>query len=935
LAELWLTGPYRDISMLQTMPFKTDLIDQNFDSWFRRWGILLVLLLTFSFTNTAQANLQAERIANANAVNLIMKGPDAIGGIGDWFISNGVLCAVFSDVSHEGEFSSRGGILVDLGFCGQSDDHYTYAQDLLDGDRYKPLDVQTIQAELIDGEAVVTTVAENEGVIVTTRYSLSEAKPTQIAIKKSIALAEKDSTSFNFYSPFWFNYHSLETYIYSSKDPEQSRGFSNIEFVSRGTSAITQATHNADTIILPSPPDAETPISYGWQLRSARRLDGGDVTELPVFALADKVSTTFLVLADSFYIGDGSNVGWFQLPQIPLLSLDFGDTIELEEIIYVGASADVASITDQILADTRSSGVVQILGKVNAPNSALHIETNSGSPITFVRPDATGSFSFMAEAGEYQIRHVDGSGQSQLHDLVIRGENIDLGELDLAKPAQIALPRGKAMRLVFEGLGASANPDFDSRLTEYSVADAEGVHYRDKVTQIFLAGVDSDPATVEIATGSYRVYATRGPEYSLSTVELSVAAGKTAPLIIDVPQQVVKTPGFIASDLHVHSGLSFDNTFSTSQRVRTFVAEHGEIMVSSEHDVPVDFTPFIKMLGVQEKISSIAAIEATSILPSDTNPYTGGHVNFFPTMPKPLAYRRGGVRNEDRRLRDVLHEMSTNHPEVISQLNHARQNLSLSGDENGEMPDNYRELIDNGGFLDHMGVAGYPYNPNKSLDTFPNNTLTEMDPITGWRDIDMDAMEIINPGGIYHDERIMALRKDWMSFLKQGLTITGTANSDSHHANQQVAVPRTMVAVVGDSIKTFNQSEFLTALREGNAYGTTGPMLQLDLSGARMGETYLSNSGVLSITVSSADWIPLTSVRVQLNGETIAELDASQKREFEVLINAQKDSFLTVEAFGRVSAGYAAVYPGLSPYAFSNPIYIDADGDGVWTAPGL
>lgn len=921
--------------MLETITSKMTMNKESSEFFYRAWQMRLVLILTFLFSQTADANLSVEQITQNNATELIMKGPDAIGGIGDWFISNGILCAVFSDVSHEGEFSSRGGILVDLGYCGKSDDHYTSAQDLLDGDRNKPLDVQTIKAELIDGEAVVTTIAENEGVTVTTRYSLSEAKPTQLAINKVVALTNEDSASFNFYSPFWFNYHSLETYIYSSKDPEGSLGFSNVDFVSRGTSAIRQATHNADTIILPSPPDAEIPVSYGWHMRSARRIDGDDVTELPVFALADKVSTVFLVLADSFYIGDGSDIGWMQLPQIPLLSLDYGETIELEEVMYVGASADVASITDQIILDTKSSAVVRISGKVNAPDSALHIETNSGTPITFVRPDGAGNFNFIAESGEYQIRHIDGTGQSQLHNLVVNSQNIDLGALDLPKPAQITLPRGQAMRLVFEGLGASASPDFDNRLTEYSVADDEGPHYRDKLTQVFLAGVDSDPKTLKIAPGNYRVYATRGPEYSLSTVELSVAAGKTVPLSIDVPQQVVATPGFIASDLHVHTGLSFDNTFSTSERVRTFVAEHGEIMVSSEHDVPVDFSPFINMLGVQEKITSIAAIEATSILPSDTNPYTSGHVNFFPTVPKPLEYRRGGVRNEDRRLREVLHEMSETHPEVIAQLNHARHNLSLSGDENGEMPDNYEELIDNGGFLDHMGVAGYPYNPNKSLDSFPNSILIEKDPATGWADIDMDAMEIINPGGVYHDERILALRKDWMSFLKQGVTITGTANSDSHHANQQVAVPRTMVAVVGDSIETFNQSEFLAALREGNAYGTTGPMLQLNLSGARMGETYLSNSGLLNITVSSADWIPIDNVRVQLNGETIAELDATQQREFELAIDAQKDSFLTVEVFGTSSVGYAAVYPKLSPYAFSNPIYIDADGDGVWTAPGL
>ena len=351
-------------------------------------SLLLFLMLPLGLSQVAQANVSVERITEDNASQLIMTGPDAIGGIGDWFISNGVLCAVFSDINHEGDFSSNGGILIDLGYCGQADDHYTSAQDLLDGDRNKPLDVQTIQAELVDDQAVVTTFAKNGGVNVTTRYSLSAAKPTQLAIKKSITLADKDSATFNFYSPFWFNYHSLETYIYSSKDPAASLGFSNVDFVSRGTSAITESTHNADTIILPSPPEAETPISYGWHIQSARRINGDDITELPVFALADKVSTVFLVLSDSFYIGDGSNLGLLQLPQIPLLSMGYGETIELEEIMYVGGSADVASITDQIMADTRSSGVMQVTGGVNAVASALHIESKSGVPITFVRPDA-------------------------------------------------------------------------------------------------------------------------------------------------------------------------------------------------------------------------------------------------------------------------------------------------------------------------------------------------------------------------------------------------------------------------------------------------------------------------------------------------------------------------------------------------------------------
>ena len=27
--------------------------------------------------------------------------------------------------------------------------------------------------------------------------------------------------------------------------------------------------------------------------------------------------------------------------------------------------------------------------------------------------------------------------------------------------------------------------------------------------------------------------------------------------------------------------------------------------------------------------------------------------------------------------------------------------------------------------------------------------------------------------------------------------------------------------------------------------------------------------------------------------------------------------------------------PGFSPFAFTNPIFVDADEDGQWTAPGL
>jgi hypothetical protein len=44
---------------------------------------------------------------------------------------------------------------------------------------------------------------------------------------------------------------------------------------------------------------------------------------------------------------------------------------------------------------------------------------------------------------------------------------------------------------------------------------------------------------------------------------------------------------------------------------------------------------------------------------------------------------------------------------------------------------------------------------------------------------------------------------------------------------------------------------------------------------------------------------------------------------------------VTVEVEGSAGADFAAVYTGFTPMAFSNPIWVDADGNGEWTAPGL
>ena len=875
------------------------------------------------------AQVNVERITNENAHSLIKKGPDAIGGIGDVFLSNGVLCAVFSDIEHEGEFSANGGILIDLGFCDRADDHLTSIQDLLDGGRNSPMDVYRLELDQTDKSASVITYAQRLGVELITRYTLDEEKPTELAITKRVKVTDKELADFSLYSSVWFNYHSLETYVHSTRDASSSRGFNNIDFVTRGVSAIREAASDADVIVFIAPTGAEQDISYGWQLKSAQRIDGEDVYSLPAFVLSDEESSVFLILVDDFYIGDGSNIGLLQLPQIPLLSLADDEYIQIEEVIYVGDNADVASITDQLLNNA------QMITAVIDVNSALHLFDENDNPVTFVRPDRRGYISFELTAGQYRLEHHGKAGSRVNHDLVVKNTAVNLGELKLPEVGRLNLPKGHAMRLVFKGLDKTEDPNFDDRLSGYTVSGDDDIFETPVVNQIFLAGVDSDIDYVELAAGRYRVYATRGPEHGLSQSDILIANGKVSTLEVSIPQHTVNTPGYIASDLHVHAEIGFDNTFSSRERIRSFVAEQGEVMVSSEHDVPVDYSPMIKEMGLSDQITSIAAVEMTSTLPSRNNKYTGGHINFFPVHPKPLEYRKGMLNHEDKRLREILHDFEHHHPGSMSQLNHARQRLALSDED---LPRDYEEMIDNGAYLEHLGEAGKPYNPHQDFTTHPNSKLLEPDPKTGKRDIDFDAMEIINPGGEFHDERIVALRRDWLSFLQQGHRITGTANSDSHHANQQVSIPRTMVGVKGDNVVNFNQTEFINALKHGNAYGTTGPMVDIllsdDINSANMGQTFQGSQARLSVIARSVDWIPIDTIRVQINGQTIIDMPIEKNKPMIFDLEFTKDSFVTIEIAGEPSAEYEIIYPEIKPYAFTNPIYVDFDSNGDWQAPG-
>jgi hypothetical protein len=885
-----------------------------------------IALLALLCVAVVEAEVRVARITDANVVELRREGPDAIGGVGDYFLGNGTLCAIISAVDHETDLSASGGTLVDVGFCDRADDHYVSKQDLLDASRSAPVNIHRVEIAQGQDTASILTIGGSNGMLVETRYTVSIKAPTELAITRTILRRNDDAPNPGLYAPITFNYASLLPFVFSSADLSRSSGFEHTLFSTLSVSAIPAAAQAADTIILITPPHTEVPISYGWQLTGARRLEGTDTQALPYFALADTGALAFVVPTDAFWIGDGSGITMLQLLQVPLLGLDVGDVLEIDERILIGRNGTVAAITDQFFSAAPTL-VGEIVGAHGQARAGVHVDLPDGTPVTSTTLDAEGRFAVHVPVGDYRLR-VLGPAQTRLEQAVsVTAAGGDAGRMMLPDVATIRLPRGEAVRLVFRGQGATQDPNFEDSLTGFIEHGGRGIA---PVSNVFLAGIASDPEFVAVPPGHYRVYATRGIEYTVTQVDINVAAGDVMDLTLALPTRAVSSPHYIAADLHVHASPSMDNAFPVAERVRTFVAEHAEVMVAAEHETIFDFAPVVAAMGLERRLVVVTGTEMTSEVRTARMPWTAGHANFFPMRYEPNAFRRGAPLNEDRRLRDVLADVRATNPGVVTQLNHARETDGLSA----ELSDDHHEQMDAGAYLTHLGI-GTPYRPDQPLDISPNNRLIERDPSTGVRDIDFDAMELVNGSFDYSPTRTRALRRDWFSLMRQGVVMTGTANSDSHGKSQQVGLPRNMVRVRDDALGAFDVAEFSDALRRGASYGTTGPLLDVKLGDAELGGLHTGMEGALIGRVFSPAWINAFELRVQIDGRTVHTEAIAEDGYFNVPLHFERDAFVTLEVFGDPSEIYAAVYPGHRPYAFTNPVFVDADGDGQWTAPGF
>jgi len=233
-----------------------------------------------------------------------------------------------------------------------------------------------------------------------------------------------------------------------------------------------------------------------------------------------------------------------------------------------------------------------------------------------------------------------------------------------------------------------------------------------------------------------------------------------------------------------------------------------------------------------------------------------------------------------------------------------------------------------------------------------NNFLLDLDSaataLTGL-DLTFDVMEIMN--GAYPYSSNEAAVKDWLNLLNRGYVFPAVGSSDVHGIDRsEPGYSRTYVAHRGPKSGRLDWTAVLQAVKKGRSFVSNGPLVEVRINGKYVpGDTFTAKSGKVkaAVRVWGAPWVEVSEVRLIVNGErklerpVEAKPGSGTKFKENLSLTVDKDSYVILEVVGRKT-----LYPvhqeqqrsgrledAAVPYALTNPIFIDFDGNGVFDPP--
>ncbi len=420
---------------------------------------------------------------------------------------------------------------------------------------------------------------------------------------------------------------------------------------------------------------------------------------------------------------------------------------------------------------------------------------------------------------------------------------------------------------------------------------------------------------IGLPPGLYRIAATHGLAYSVAWGEVKIDGGAEAMLRLALRREV-SAPGWFTADFHVHADPSDDSTVTLRDRVTSLAAEGIQIVASTDHNIISDYSSTIRRLGLTSELFSLPGDELTTV--------KWGHFNVYPLEYHPER-RWGGAMTLREKSPDAFFAEARAQDEgrdKVIQVNHPR----------------------------------WPYQKHAYFDSVQLDVAHLEESKARGLSLDFDALEIMN--GLWSGEDYFAtelILKDWFALLDRGYSFTAVGNSDSHAvATQEVGYPRNYVflgetaTVRGmnrpDRRKT-SEDAVVRAIKHHRVVVSNGPFVAFT-AGAQssIGDTLTSPASqgdvTLRIRAQWPEWMgAMDTLQVFANGTEVKAIPLAgieSPADVTVELSSASDAWVIVAVRGRRPMD--PVLPSWkgranTPFAVTNPIWIDRDGNGKFDPP--
>lgn len=418
----------------------------------------------------------------------------------------------------------------------------------------------------------------------------------------------------------------------------------------------------------------------------------------------------------------------------------------------------------------------------------------------------------------------------------------------------------------------------------------------------------------QVFPGIYQLEITHGPEYDMFTQSIDLSPGRGR-IKLDVPlRRAFETPDYVSADLHVHHAPdSRDAQLDARGQLKIAAVNGLDAFVAANHERAVDLRKVAEDLW--------QAFDApVKAFPGVEHEASNAHFGVFPVQPQrtepgqpPLA--------RPWPLEVLLADLRAlpGSPLII-------------------------------GYHPRLGWKAYLDAPYCGPWAGRDFSLPPPCP-QGF-----DAIEVLSAWQTC-GSRQREVTESWLALLSYNHVSAAIGSSDSHFASAMLpGYPRTWVRVRASKAMAIGANDLVAAIRNRHTVASTAPFVTVRVGKATEGDFIAKNSGpvLVRIRVRAANWVPVDSVSLLVNGSVVKTWEIPQQGkalDFEAsesLTLGKDDVFITAETDSRkpLPDGVVGEYssrpefglsrcpprsgepPGMPAYAVTSPLFIDRDGDG-------